>query len=955
MIRRPKVTWSPARVALGLRLALALALVPVAVVPAVAATTTGKVQGRVLSTDNGEPIGLANVVLFPADSTMRRVGAQTNADGTYLLEAPAGRYTLQVSALSYGKKRIEGVEIQAGKLVQLSAALAPARIQLKEVVVEAHVRRDTDASLLAVRKKAATVGDAVSAEQVRRTPDKDAGEVLRRVTGLSVVDGKYVFVRGLGERYSSTELDGVRIVSPEQNKRVVPMDLLPANLLDHVTVQKTYTADRPGEFGGGDVQVRTRDFPGARTWSLSVSQGAVEGLTFHDRRTYAGGGSDLLGYGVGTRSIPSVIGAVAGDRTLTWSERNPSLGFKKSTLAYLGRAFSDVWSATSTHAVPNGSYQLTYGNEFELFHRPLGIITAGSLSRSFSQRDEVQRLFKSQTDTAYDYRASRDVASAQLGGVMGLSYRLSPSHSLHLRGFYSNSADDEVRTYTGQDHNRIESVSGNFYNYRDTRLMYLQRDLLSASLDGQHEFREFLGLRLDWRFGRSRANRHQPDRREVRYEERWYYPGDVSHWVLAGLGMRQFGDLHDEGWGTTLNTSVPYRLGRLGAGRVTLGYDRQSKLRQNRYRRFAIHHNGNVDIEGSAEQVFDPSTFDSTLNTAYVEETTDSLDNYSAHQLIKATYVCVDVPLGPRARANVGVRNEHGYQDVQTTALYAPSAITTEGKLDNSDWLPSVNVTWGFTDAVNLRLAASRTLSRPDLTELSPTRGQEEYYGGYQTAGNEKLNRARIDNYDIRLEAFPGLSEVLAVGFFYKRLYDPIEQVLLASTGEGLLLRPDNQQGGTNRGLEMEARAGLGRVMSRLRRFSLNFNASFIRSKVQLKPMNQGSELGSMEHPLQGQADYMVNAVLNYTVADNNFDVSLLLGATGKRLFALGTHPLPDIYEQPVTTLDAALNWKLPYGPRVKLAGRNLLNQEVRELQGGRLVSSYRNRRAASVTLSWGS
>src|SRR5262249_37932258 len=160
---------------------------------------------------------------------------------------------------------------------------------------------------------------------------------------------------------SSTELDGVRIVSPEQNKRVVPLDLLPANLLDHVTVQKTYTADRPGEFGGGDVQVQTRDFPGARTWSVSESQGIVEGLTFHDRQPYAGSRSDLFGYGADARALPSTIGAIAGDRTLTWSERDPSLGFKKSTLSYLGRSFSDVWSAKSKRAAPNGSYAATYG------------------------------------------------------------------------------------------------------------------------------------------------------------------------------------------------------------------------------------------------------------------------------------------------------------------------------------------------------------------------------------------------------------------------------------------------------------------------------------------------------------------------------------------------------------------------------------------------------------------
>jgi len=934
-------------------LGLALGLFLVSVVPASPATT-GKVQGRILSTDSSEPIGYAQVALVPADSTLKPVGGMTNADGTYLLEAAPGTYRLDIQAMSYTRKTIPDVVVTAGGLVSLSTALTPQAIQLHEVVVEGRARHDTDASLLAARKKSVTVGDAVSAEQVHKTPDKDAAEVLRRVTGLSVVEGKYVYVRGLGERYSSTELDGVRIVSPEPNKRVVPLDLLPANLLDNVVVQKTYTADRPGEFGGGDVQVKTRDFPGARTWSFSVRMSVVDGLTFHDRQTYAGSSADAFGYGSASRAIPDEVAAIAGDKALIWSPGKPEFGFEKSTLAYLGRSFADVWSARAARTAPNGSYAASYGDEVKLFGRSLGLIGSWTFSRTFMQRDETQRLFKSYTDTTYDYAVRRDVASAQVGGVLGMSYRLSPAHSVHIRGSYLNDADDEVQFYTGQDHNRIESTSGTFYNYRDTRLKYVQRSLLTGAIEGHDQFRRLLGTQLDWRFGRSAAQRQQPDRRETRYEERWYYAGDVPHWLLAAAGTRQFGDLHDDGWGTTVSAALPYRLGRVGEGRVAVGYDRQIKDRANTYRRFAFYHNGVVDIEAPAEQVFAPATFDSTLNSAYVEETTDSLDNYTAHQRITAAYVSLDVPLGHWARANLGVRREHGYQDVQTTARYEPSRITAEGKLDNYDWLPSGNLTVLVTDAINLRLAASRTLSRPDLTELSPTRGQEDYYGGYMTSGNENLKRATIENYDVRLEAFPGLSEVLALGGFYKRLHDPIENVILASTGEGLLLRPDNQDGGFNRGVEMEARVGLGRAWHRMRGLSVNSNASFIDSHVRLKPMNAGSELGTTEHPLQGQAAYLVNFALSYTAPKDRLDVSVLLGSTGRRLYALGTAPLPDVYEEPVTTLDSALNWRARL-VHVKLAARNLLDQRVRQLQGEREVSSYRSRRVYSIELSWGS
>jgi len=239
------------------------------------ATAGAKIQGKIVGADTGEPVGFAEVVLLPQDSTLHPVGGLTNSDGTYLLEAPPGRYALKLRALSYTQKRIDGIVLEAGKLLPYSTALTSEAIKNDkfEIVVDARAVQNNEASMLSARRKAVAVGDAVSAEQVRKSPDKDAAEVLRRVTGLSVADGKYVFVRGLGERYSSTEVDGVRIASPEQNKRVVPLDLLPASLLEDIVVQKTYTADRPGEFGGGDVQVHTKDFPGRRTWQFSTSQG----------------------------------------------------------------------------------------------------------------------------------------------------------------------------------------------------------------------------------------------------------------------------------------------------------------------------------------------------------------------------------------------------------------------------------------------------------------------------------------------------------------------------------------------------------------------------------------------------------------------------------------------------------------------------------------------------------
>jgi hypothetical protein len=491
------------------------------------AATTGKIQGKIVGTDTGEPLGFADLLLIPADTTFRRVGGLSNADGTFLLEAPAGRYTLQIRALSYASQRVEGITIEAGKLLPFSTVLKPEAIQQEEIVVEAKARQNTENSMLSARRKAAAVGDAVSAEQVRRSPDKDAAEVLRRVTGLSVSDGKYVFVRGLGERYSSTEVDGVRIASPESNKRVVPLDLVPANLLENIVVQKTYTADRPGEFGGGDVQVHTRDFPGNRTWSFSISQGCTQGVTFGQRRTYASSRADLFGFGADSRRIPDAVYDVAGNRPLVESS-DPSRGFTRSTLATVARSFANIWSPQSAHAIPDAGYSATYGDEFKLFGRSLGVIVSGSMNRSFDEQAETQRYFTGVSDTLVDYAVQRSTESVQLGGISGLSLRLSPRHTVHLRGLYTHSADDEVRSYEGDNHSGPSQITGEDQRLRSTRLLYVEREVRSGALEGQHEFARLAGTSLNWKLSRSKAKRLQPDRRETTYSHNYYYDGGGS-------------------------------------------------------------------------------------------------------------------------------------------------------------------------------------------------------------------------------------------------------------------------------------------------------------------------------------------------------------------------------------------------------------------------------------------
>ncbi len=913
----------------------------------------GRVEGRVIATDTAEPVSFADVLLVPVDTTLRRVGTLTNADGTFLLQASAGLYDLHVRAISYGRKIVTGVLVEEGRLLSLPTSLAPDAIIQQEIVVEARAQQNTEQALLVERRRAAAVGDAISAEQVRRSPDRDAGDVLKRVTGLSVADGKYVYVRGLGERYSSTEVDGVRLTSPEQNKRVVPLDLIPAALLDHITVQKTYTADRQGEFGAGDVQVHTKSFPGRRNFSVSMSQGIDEGTTFGTYQGYAQGGGDLFGFGAGSRDIPALVNQIAGTQPVAVRGTDPTRGFTPDTLAMLGSAFANAWSPVGRRARPNGSIQQTYGDELKLFSRSLGIVQAASFGRSFNRQGEEERLYATQDALVYDYDVERSVASTQIGGMGAVSYRLAPSHTLHLRGLYTRTADDEVRVYEGVDFNQVDFTDSPQLR-RGTRLRYVERSVASGSFGGKHEFARLGKSKLDWRLTTSGARRLEPDRRETVYDRNGYYDGNnepVYFWSLSGRPSptREFGELDERGWGADASWSLPFRFGSWGMGRVQTGASFQRKDRDSFYRRFRFSAPYGSDTSAPPESLFRAPSWNGDLYGAQIEENTLPQDNYVAEQEVAAGFVNFEVPIGSRLRGVFGVRLEHALQAVRCFDLFDRDRVTAEGRIDEANWLPAANLRWSLGEKTSLRLAASRTLSRPDLTEFSPSPSLE-YVGGLQTTGNPNLKQATIHNYDLRVETFPSGGELLAAGIFYKDLRNPIERVILG--GSAPIMAPENAERGRNLGIELEARASLGRLWAPLRRLSFTTNASWIRSRVRLQP--QLTEIGSREHPLEGQPTYLLNGTLTCALPSRRTEVSVLANAVGRRLEVLGLYGRPDVYEQPTTTLDAAATWK-PW-PRLgmKAGGRNLLDTQARRVQGDLETYRARSGRSYSLALSFG-
>jgi hypothetical protein len=923
------------------------------------AQSLGKVRGKVVAKDSGEPMSYCNVMLLPADTTLRRVGGMTQADGSFELVAAPGLYTFRVQALSYARKELAGVRVSASSPQELLVPLSPEAIEQEEIVVEARRSQDTENALLAIRRKAAAVSDAVSAEQMRRSPDRDAGDVLKRVTGLSVNEGKFVFVRGLGERYSSTELDGVRLASPELNKRVVPLDIIPASLLENITVQKTYTADRPAEFGGGDVQVKTKDFPGRRQWSFSAGQGVDDGSTFERGLRYAGSGRDAWGLGAGARALPDVIARLAPSQPVTSFNSVLGTGLTSAQRAEIGRGFNREWSAGRGTIAPNGSYAATFGDEVRLLGRSVGLLASGNYARSQEIQTEDSRYYVGQDfahgvpdQPRFDYDVERGTDRVQLGGLAAVGVRLTPAHSVHLRGFYNRDSEDEVRAFEGFSEDIQDRI-------RSTRLRYVERSILTGSLEGRHELRSLNGSRVDWKLSRSRADRVVPDMRETNYQRSDMVLTDPDGndvvreiWSLRGQtrgATREFSEMDERGRGAELSWTMPFRLAALGQGRWTAGISDQWKERQFWMRRFYF-----VPPQGGdtlpPDAMFDPARWTGSVQGADLREWTRPDDNYAAQQYQVAQFLSLDLPLGPRLRATLGTRLEYGMQRVRSFNLF-DGQTTAFGEFDHTDLLPSANLTWSAIDNMSVRVGASRTLSRPDVNELAPQQIEDYVPGlrdlpGFVFTGNPDLDRARLDNFDVRWELFPSLGELLAVGVFHKRLLQPVE--LAARGGNEPYFTPVNSESGRNRGLELELRTSLGRAWRPLRRFSLHGNASWIDSEVRLPRFS--TTLVRLAHPLQGQADRLLNAGLTWTSEGQRVETTLLVSHVGRKLAALGIDVAPDFFDDPVTTIDASVSARPRPSLRVKLAGSNLGNATVTGRQGP--VEYYRTRPGPAFSLS---
>jgi len=878
----------------------------------------GSITGKVVDAANGEPMTRATVRLINTQK-----GAITNTAGSYTLEGlRPGTYSLKITYIGYGEKVIEGIVVEPGKTVRQDVALVVGRSNSRVVTVTGRRDRASENVALIERRRSASVDDAISAQEMSRAPSSDAGDAMRRVTGVSVVGSKYVVVRGLTERYSATQLNGINLPSPEPEKKVVPFDMFPSSMISRMTTVKTFTPDNPGDFAGGLVKISTKDYPESFLFTFSAGAALNSESQGVDGLTYPGGATDYLGIDDGTRALP--------DNLQPGRRATPA---EQGTL--LRQFTNNVWTPTRTSIGPSGSYNLSIGDMFDV-GIPMGFLFAASYANSASiRRDETRYPLLSTTngirDLRFDYDGEQTEVSTLWGGLFNLSAQIAPEHKVSLKAIYNHTSDDEARRVTGLYN---QSTTGELLY---TRLRFLERSLFSVTLNGEHLAGGLWGSKIEWRGGLSTANRHEPDNRSTTYLRG---PDERDFRFVNNFGSnngRFFSQLDDREVSAGLDWTIPIALTESGPVRAKVG-----GLGRFRHRDFS-----------ARRLIFTTTTGDPSLTTLPPEllftpenveagrivfnDETQSNDRYGADETISAGYAMVDLPILSSLRLIAGARFEDW--NVELTSVNPLTEVRDTSlavQRRQSDILPSINLVYAFGDEMNIRGSFSQTLARPEFRELAPFRFDDYRQSTY---GNPALERTRITNTDIRWEWFPNGGEVVAVSAFHKSFLNPIEQVYLV--GSGISVEPANAHDAISVGIEVEFRKGLAFLDPSLAEFSIGGNLALVSSEVSFNAdefirvfdgvgvIDYGPEvLTNTSRPLQGQSPYVLNISLGYDNSTLGTGVNLLYNSFGERVAVVGTEGIPDTYEQPRPTIDLSLTQRLPLGLQLKLSAKNLLNTE---------------------------
>ncbi len=900
--------------------------------PAPAATPAAPAQrgflvGQVIDKASARPVPASNILVV--GTTLR---TQTDLDGRYRLPIAPGVYAVRAFRLGSVAQQLEGIKITAGVSTTANFALGAAVVLLQaQTVTAAPTKANSEDALLAMQRSASRVSDGISAEAIKRAPGSNAGDAVVRITGVSIVDSKFAVVRGLAERYSNTLLNGVELPSPEPQKKIVPLDIFPSELLESIVVSKTATPDKPGDFAGGSVEVTTKEFPNTRVADVSFSTGYNSVSTFKDFSYAPQRGLDFFGFDNGARrqQVTAFPGASS-----TAAEREA-----------FAESIRNVWAPTPTAITPNFGATLNFGGRLGGENAPVGYVISANVNRETEATPN--RFFQIVLDQSglaeTSANLSQTTSTVDLGSIANFAVRVGSSNKIGWKNLYTRNAEELVsRAIT------YSPIEGGDASSEIFQVRYITRSLVQSQVTGDHLFNRLLGSRLEWKATFAEASRDEPENRSLIYQKK---EADSAYYLSSSrYGSFWYRYLRDQVRNAQVDWTTPI-ASLLGDGAIL----KVGALIKQRNRRFAgTQFRTQVPLNSSQlpwtrlqpERVFTPELLGSGLLS--IEPLTSFALPYEADDNLNAYYAMLDVPVRPWLRMISGVRREDWALDVYSSRKDTLPPTSTRR---NNDVLPSLNVTVKLSDRQNVRLAGYATVARPDPREVTRD-SYESVAGDCSTIGNGSLQRTSIRNADVRWERYPRAGEIMAVSVFAKDFTDPIVE-LIARDDQKCVYRPTNATSATLRGVELEIRRGLSFLPGRLKQLSAGANLSFVQSSATIPVITSNTVSDtSRTLRLQGQSDQLANVNMLYATPDGRFEISVLGNYFSDRVSRYGdvtvvqNKPvlLPDTYEQARFTLDAKVRRRIGRA-NVSLSARNLTDNERIFVQDspvkGRTVVAY--------------
>lgn len=898
---------------------------------------TGAIGGIIKDAKTQETIIGANVVIAGTQT-----GSSSDLDGKFLIpKLNAGKYNIRITFISYKPIDLKDVVVEAGKVTNINVFMEDVTTNLQGVEIVAKKRNDTEISMVSMIKSSQLVVSGISNQQITRTQDRDAGEVIKRVPGINIIDNRFVVVRGLSERYNVVWLNNVSTPSSESDVKAFSFDNIPSSMLERIMIYKTPAPELPGDFGGGAVQIFTKNNPQKNTLDISFSTSYRPGSTGNDFYTIAGGKTDWLGYDDGTRALPDNFPGCTDMIELTNSLEQSDVALVNQ----LGRSLNKNWTTQKTTAIPDLRFSMALGFNTKIKKMNLGNVTTLNYSSTFTNyqifRSDYQNYdtVNDLSDTSYFYNDQQYTNTVKIGAMNNWSLLVNKHTKIEFRNLFNQISYDRTTLRNGRDNYGGITIQA-FEN------KFMSRSIYSGQLGGEHKYNDEATF-IDWTLGYSYANRKEPDTKRLTMvlseedpDDPHYgsYAVQMSTAATPELTGRIYTDMGENIYNFTANFKQKIKIKNfkpeLKAGVYFEKKDRQFNTRLIGYR-IAKTSQFNWDlIYLPVDSLFLDTNINST-NGIKIDEKTNASDSYTADNQLIAAYISMKIPIFVSLNLYAGVRMEKNLQQLHSFQVDDPTK-PVEVKLDTINFLPSFNLVYDVGERSLFRLAYGMTVNRPEFREIAPML----YYDFEKKAGirgNPELKNAYIHNYDFRYELYPSLSEMITVGVFYKKFINPIELKVIPA-GSGIDYTFDNADEAYDYGAEFEFKKTLDKFkdkqnfLKHLKDFNLLLNATYIKSMVKFAEGDL-----QVDRPLQGQSPYIVNAGFYWTNDSSGWMVSVMYNVIGKRIVYVGDPYTgnPDTYEMSRNLLDITIkksigkHWEIKGGVQDALANEVVYKQTI--------------------------